>query len=401
MLIVRMTLKSIVRREFKSAVLLSVSLALALFLAVYANVITRHLQTLADLHDNIEVTAAFTDPYCKSRSSLNLPEVYIFALEDSGFIQKKFYTRDIVYQLEPWEEEVAENQFPVRPKRLVGANAFEAILDFGHEAAVMPHFLEGYDKSLFGGEERVCIVSSKLAMTLGDEITLTVAELPSTHPERILHGTVTLKIAGEYPSRHDETIYCPWAVMDEIYTELGLPMTWDSASYILQNTENLNQLKSMLQTMQINSPGVPDNQVTHLHPGFVIDDNLLKRAVGSVKKYVDFMRTLYLPIYLLCAGIGFVISYLVIRQRKPELAIMRSLGSSRSKAFAILFLEQSLLCLAGTALGMGLASAISGTLAPLQLLSILGFILCYWLGAALAILMINQDNVIQILWEKE
>ena len=400
MLIIKMTLKSISRRKFKSAVILLVSLALSLFLAVYANAITRHLQTLADLHESIEVTAAFTDPYCKSRYDLDLPEIYIFSLEESGFIQKEFYTRHIVYQLEPWEED-SENKFPITYTHLVGANALEAISDFAHEAAVMPHFLEGYDDSLFGQEERVCVVSSKLAMTLGDEITLTVVELPSNHTQRIRHGIVTLKIVGEYPSQYDETIYCPWAVMREIYTELGLPMNWNSASYILQNTENLNQLKSMLQTMLINSPGLPDNQVKHLHPGFVIDDNLLKQATGTVKKYVDFMRALFPPIYLLCAGIGFVVSYLVIRLRKPERAIMRSLGTSRSKAFAFLFLEQSLLCLAGTALGMGLASAITGTLAPLQLFSILGFILCYWLGTALAILMINQDNVVQILTEKE
>ncbi len=59
MLIIKMTLKSISRRKFKSAVILLVSLALSLFLAVYANAITRHLQTLADLHESIEVTAAF------------------------------------------------------------------------------------------------------------------------------------------------------------------------------------------------------------------------------------------------------------------------------------------------------------------------------------------------------
>lgn len=400
-MLAKTALKSIFRRKSKSTVVLLVSLAMALFIAMYANAIAEHLQTLDNLYVNIEVTAAFTDSYCKRKNDLNLQEKYILALEDSGFIRQEFYTRYMAYQFEPWDEEEAEQQTHVRNSRLVGANHIQAISSFSHAAMEMPQYLEGYDEALFAQEEPVCIVSSKLGLNLGDEITMTVVEHPSNHSQGPRHGIVTLTVVGVYPSQFADTIYCPWAVMDGIYTELGLPKTWDSANYLLKNTENLSELKSMLRTLHINSPGLSEDQVENLQPGFIINDNLLNNAVSSVKSYVAFMSALYPVIYLLCASIGFVISYLLVRLRKPELAIMRSVGTSRSRAFAFLFLEQSLLCLLGTALGMGITLALAGTLALGQVLSILGYILCYWLGTALAILMINRDNVVGILMEKE
>ena len=54
------SLKTMGRRKFKSLIVLMVSLMLVIFITYYANVIESQIETLNELHANIEVTAFMT-----------------------------------------------------------------------------------------------------------------------------------------------------------------------------------------------------------------------------------------------------------------------------------------------------------------------------------------------------
>lgn len=114
-----------------------------------------------------------------------------------------------------------------------------------------------------------------------------------------------------------------------------------------------------------------------------------------------FTTALYPVIYLLCAGIGFVVSYLLIRIRKPEFAIMRSLGTSKALTFLIFFAEQGVLCLLGAALGIFLTLATTQHISAQQFVTVIGYVVLYLVGASIAILTMNRVNVMHILTAKE
>jgi ABC-type antimicrobial peptide transport system permease subunit len=131
---------------------------------------------------------------------------------------------------------------------------------------------------------------------------------------------------------------------------------------------------------------------------FIINDRVLKSATASVENYISFTNALYPVIYLLCAGIGFIVSYLLIRTRKPEFAIMRSLGASRAASFFTFHIEQGLLCLLGAALGLVSSTLFTG---QYSLESGFGYVSFYLVGSGVAIMAMNRVNVIEILTARE
>lgn len=397
------------RRKGKSMIVLAVSMVLVLFFTMYANAITEHRETLAALHKSITVTGQITNYNGTVTDDLDIPEKIIRELETSDFIGERFYTRNLCLLTEPWEGlELSELQNRLmNAGRLVGANAIEAIPEFAAEDAIQPQYWEGYDASLFASSERVCILSEDLLqglnLQLGDSFKITVAENARVESADHPHGEIALQIVGVFSGPAWRKAYCPWDTITAVYEDLGIPLTWDSARFCLENTLKMHELKALLSRLNFLSPyEVGQDAITGQgRLGFVINDRILTKATGGVKSYIGFMTALYPVIYLLSAGIGFVVSYLLIRLRKPEFAIMRSLGAGKGMSFLSFFWEQVLLSLLGTALGVLLTLALVKTVTPLQAFSIAGYLVSYQAGAALAIATMNRMNIIQILTAKE
>ena len=60
-----------------------------------------------------------------------------------------------------------------------------------------------------------------------------------------------------------------------------------------------------------------------------IDDRILKETVGPIKSNLAQLEGSYLFFFVMIAAIGFLLSFLLARGRKPEYAVMRMLGESR------------------------------------------------------------------------
>jgi ABC-type lipoprotein export system ATPase subunit len=86
-------------------------------------------------------------------------------------------------------------------------------------------------------------------------------------------------------------------------------------------------------------------------------------------------------IFILSASIGFIACMLFIRNRKPEFANMRSLGTSKGLVFTEAFFEQSLFGITGTLIGIGIYFILHGSGAKFIAQDILIFIACYLAGA--------------------
>ena len=124
-----------------------------------------------------------------------------------------------------------------------------------------------------------------------------------------------------------------------------------------------------------------------------IDDSMLKSLEVSMKNSLRLNQLASAVVFALSAGAGFLTGFLVIRSRKREIGLMRTLGASHPSIFAELALEQ-MLCIA---LGIGLGG--SYTLwEPVRQLIV--FAAIYTAGLVVALLIFMRENLLATLKEE-
>ena len=170
---------------------------------------------------------------------------------------------------------------------------------------------------------------------------------------------------------------------------------FSTCRFTLASPRQLDDLRDYLEGQGFSQVGsLARNRTT-----VVLQDQSFVETVGGLGRYVTFSQIL-LPV--LCAAVGllgFVISWLMVNGRRMEFAIMRGLGASRGRVFCSFFLEQGALALLGCILG-GLVLTIAGA-GWAGWLAATGFLVCYLIGCALAVLAVGRTQLMSLLSERE
>jgi ABC-type antimicrobial peptide transport system permease subunit len=132
----------------------------------------------------------------------------------------------------------------------------------------------------------------------------------------------------------------------------------------------------------------------------VIEDKALMDAIESIQQHLSVMNIIRPIMLALSTVIGFILSYLLTRNRLHEFAIMRSLGTKRLGVYSAFFLEQLLLFLLGV-LPVLIALILNPTWIAYFGWSLVSFILLYALGIVIAIYLMGRSKVLDILFTKE
>ncbi len=128
-------------------------------------------------------------------------------------------------------------------------------------------------------------------------------------------------------------------------------------------------------------------------------DRSFVETVGGLGRYISFSELLFPVLFALVAVLGFIISWLMVNSRRMEFAILRGLGAGRGRVFLSFFLEQAILCIAGSILGCAALWISTGGLAWLAAVGV--FALCYLLGTALSVLAVGRTHLMSLLSERE
>ena len=260
-------------------------------------------------------------------------------------------------------------------------------------------WLEGYDESCLEGDERICIISDKWGYAPGDTIPL-LARVPVSKTQ--LEGIFHLKVAGTYPGKITKfAAVMPLKTMEDLTVaatavrkQAGNPYAWNfglnAVYFTVRDNQQLDQIKAA-----ITESGLRSNKLVRVR----IDDRILKETVGPIESNLAQLEGSYLFFFVMIAAIGFLLSFLLARGRKPEYAVMRMLGESRLQITLKALLEQFVLCLGGVLLGAAAVGIIGQEgFRPGICAAIL---LCYTLGAAAAVTLTVRVNVMDILRDKE
>lgn len=260
-------------------------------------------------------------------------------------------------------------------------------------------WLEGYDESCLEGDERICIISDRWGYAPGDTIPL-LARVPVSKTQ--LEGIFHLKVAGTYPGKITKfAAVMPLKTMEDltiaataVHKQAGNPYAWNfglnAVYFTVRDNQQLDQIKAA-----ITESGLRSNKLVRVR----IDDRILKETVGPIESNLAQLEGSYLFFFVMIAAIGFLLSFLLARGRKPEYAVMRMLGESRAQITMKALCEQFVLCLCGVLLGAAAVRALGQEgVRPGICAAIL---LCYTVGAAVAVLLTVRVNVMDILRDKE
>jgi hypothetical protein len=389
MFVYKIALRSLRRRGLRNIAALAVALVVVQLLNMYGYATLQHAETLEELHALIPVTGYITS-IGGNTEGLDIDEKTVAELEGSGFISEGVYLKAMPGLVGPFQEmerQSLRNAVHNSPP-LVGTNSLASLPG-------LPSYADGYNDLLLDSGEPVCIVSENdldfYGYSLGDSLLYTAVDLESG-----LNCSVVLLVGGTYKTPHrPASIYCPLAVVDSLQKKIDLPLTFSGASFRLQNTQELSRFRELLS--ELGFAAQMGSKESNGQLSFLIDDRQLKNATTDIQSYLDFAISLYPVIFFLLAGLGFVVSSLLIRLRKQEYAVMRSLGTSKGTTYLIFFTEQATTCLLGTALSLLLTMAVGHSLPLRQLAIVSGYIAFYLGGASVAILALNRSKVIYIL----
>lgn len=292
--------------------------------------------------------------------------------------------------------------------------------DFFASTVVEVEFLSGYSFDSLRLTDNVGIISRNLAskegIDLGDTIRITGWTDYDTYA---VCSVLDVKVVGIYEQGwRSDVIYLPWIMSydHDFYVDFAylaspeeaaekadyklwnelLPRNVRAATFTLKNTENLDLFREYLDTQGYSEAG---NIKINRH-AVVVQDKNLEETIKTLDNYIRLMDIL-IPIMMILFGIiGFMVSYLLIRHRLNELAIMRSMGAGKTHVFLSFFIEQLILFIIGL-----LPVILFGLVFPEYFIyygvSLGYYIISYLAGTAVALVVLGRSKLLDILFSKE
>lgn len=413
----RYALLHIRRSPVKCLAIAAVSFVFVLLILLMHIVLNNQQQELDTVLDTMPITAVISDIYGTTYDGLTITPIYVDLLynEQSNlapFIKDPCIKRGIQCAV---VDESGASLPSLDTTKLVGITSLAADPLLREENGVTIRYEEGYDDGILSTEKRVCLMNQALIDAMGhrpDTLYLDFTQVTEARRQEVDRfgkpmpggedvGIIALTVVGVVDGGIPDAIYCPWAITKGIDTAIYANYTANSMSFTVGDNRRLNDLKQML-SGYIDSvlPGYSGGGGSFDAVALTIQDGEFVRVVGPLERSINFISAVLPLLLVLAVGIGFLASFLFIRNRKPEFAIMRSLGARSKRVFLTAFVEQLMLCFAGSALALLLVGIFGGIRWQGALYALLFFV-CFMAGSTVSVLRILSINVMAIMKAKE
>lgn len=268
--------------------------------------------------------------------------------------------------------------------------------DYGGSIA----WAEGYDEAFFDSEAYVCLVPESFRDQKEVQLMFQYQN-PDTMAEEIWYCQETFAIAGySSTTRTTQQIYMPYRALGKILAQIHAPHNLTGISATLNDNARLPQLRE-ISDQWFARPNANGQQTAWGHYGYDcypyaldINDTLLQNLNATMERSMGINRLSAAAIFCVAAGAGFLVGFLVIRARKRDIILMRTLGCSPRDIFAELTGEQALCAAAGILVGGSYA-----VWRPAGQLAL--FLAIYGAGLCGAVVIFLQNNLLSAIKEDE
>ncbi|MCM1190278.1 MAG: hypothetical protein NC541_13410 [bacterium] len=348
-----------------------------------------------EIYRQIRVRCTVTNLTGDQSDYLNIPP-QLHTLFTEGSSSGSFGFEELVEDL--WIKSSLKFDWEGEEYTLAGITTLQAEARLWPENGCVIFWEEDADDSVFAGEELKCMISGELMKELQkrelseDFFALHLAAEDSYGKD--YDGE--LEIVGTYEGDEKKTVYCPWETYLEICRSSVRAAMADSLSATLKDNDELETLRERAEKWfakpDVKMFGLAESEGFYL--ALDINDVQLEQAKQNLKNSIAVNRTAAAAIFVLSAGAGALVGFLIIRSRKHEIALQWTLGTTNGEIYRAYAAEQALCVILGTAAG----GAIFRWSPPYQLCLFAGV---YLAGLSVMLWIYLRKNLITVMKEEE
>lgn len=403
MFIFENVLRNITRNRGKSVIAFIVVLVLSAFLVIYSGFLGKQETELKELTENIDIDLKLCNISGTQTTGLIIDTNRLDKIEQSGYVTPVIYVTGALY----FDENVSHVR--LRSSQISVMGVASGVTNDSILGEDEIEYLDGYDGSIFSGEDYLCVVSEDMMreenLKLGDEFTKTFYT-KRENGASYYSGEHTFKVVGSFKSIESEKIPSGIGFITSFHTLRNMAQeqnyhTWPtSAEFKVNDPEDLNDLIALLEDIKMVECQRKTSSTAQWGNSCIITDGVYIRISEPLIKNIGMLNTLYYPIFVAVVLIAFLASYLLMQSRRGEIAINCSLGVSKVSIFSTMLLESAIICIVGSVISTAAVLLVfSQSISTAA--SVLVFIPFYLLGCALAVLTLLRTNVITILTSSE
>ena len=411
------------KRSMKGCIALTLlSFSIVLFLCILNDTIIKKQEQLKEVYKNLDVECVVSNVRGTQTDNIYIANyiVDLFLSEESTYLGVKdeipfsAYIKDLKLKLTmkyellgDGEEAFISDMFSAND--LIGLTHLSTVSTLTPENNIAITYFENYSEALFLSEESVCIVSAELYQTLPKDeagncyMRLAVGDPGFSHKK---FTEQRLQVVGTFEG-DSLNIYCPWEISKELDTKITGIFYADSLSFSVKDNLQLDSFKELLaryftyvDPTGTLKPFTASDVLINYDYAITVYDDTLNKTVSTIRDNIKVLKILQPIIIMSSLFLAFLASFMFVRNRKQEFAIMRSLGTKKSVVFGEAFMEQFFLGLIGTSIGLIAYYAMYQyeILPPLG--NIIAFLLCYLIGSSIVVYWIVSVKVMSILKEE-
>ncbi len=289
---------------------------------------------------------------------------------------------------------------PKTERMLTGITSLKIARELWPENGCTIFWNEGFNESMFGENALVCIIPQAMAGELEKEqaetdwipVQLKLEQGYLYCPTEPGDYDGAMQIAGIYTGGDQKTVYCAWVTLMSIWGEMGQMESATAIQATLRNNDQVAQLRQAATEAELAEPD-PNADPTDSALALDIDDSKLQQADLTLRNSLRVNELSAVLVFVLSAGAGFLIGFLMIRSRKREIALMRTMGTPNRSVYFGFALEQMLCVIVGIVLG-----GLNNHWDPIARLGILAA--TYFVGLTIALLIFLRKNLLTTIKEE-
>lgn len=391
---IKYTFKRLLREPVPRLAVILFTGIMALLLCVLQISMEREEQNRAYIYETVRVPVYITNLTGTQKDNLGISQntAYVFENRLDNYIEQiSLKTRTSATWMEM-------DGIILPPQELVGISnlaAAQELSQLGEDAVV---WLSGYDEESLRQDNLVCILPQNMLPEDGDIPETVLFHFESTiynsekRRDEIVSIDLTFPVAGYH--KNNSRIYCPVANAVSVNWRMNFPVKYDSISGILIDNYSIDALREDASEWFAEPQLTSDTTSERYSYALKIDDSQLRAADEAMERSYTINRICTAVVFALSASAGFVIGFLMVRSRKKEIALMRTMGTPHRSVYFVFVLEQMLCVILGIVLG-----GAHNQWQPMNRLCILAAI--YFVGLTVALLIFLRKNLLITIKEDE
>lgn len=399
----------LMRNKNRSALTVCIAALLVCCMALYLGNIQSGEAALENLAEAIPVSAQIVSRDGTNTVGLEIAELHFDGIMSAG-IKDPVYTASAYGIID--EKYRTEDEVQGVDTSISGANCLAALVGLTEESIT---FLDGWDGAFLESDAAVCVLSDQYAaqhgFAVGDTVTMPFY-VPRYKEDGFTIrfddiGELSVQVIGIYQQSLSDSatpvqMIVPVNWLRKVTAESGQRFLYDSFRCTVADPMRLNDFKEAVRKSNFGKVAtdtggisVPTN--TYKGDALVVDDQLFIETAEKLQQNLKVLRWFLVPFFALVIVLVTLVTFLVLRSSRRDMAIAVSLGRSKLQSAVSYFFGTLLADAVGCAIAL-LVLLLATGLAMTQILTILGlFLLCACAGVGLALLFLLRFDALALL----